>query len=293
MAVSPATEFEFEEEFEDELSQEFEDELEGEDYLGSVTREVGGALGLGEGEWEDELELDGEFEFEAYPESEEFFRRVGRFVRRHAGTFRNIARIAAPIVGTAVGGPLGGMIGRVASQALREDEFEYEAEAEYGPSAEAETEEEASAPLSSRDALAELMASVASQAQTEAEAEAMAGAAAIASLSAADAAALRRVLPHMVRGMGVLTRVLRRQPSTRPAVRAIPSIMRRTARTLRRRSAAGQPVTRRTAARAMATQTRRVLGSPRACTVALQRNVRASRRATASRPMQRMRSIAG
>jgi hypothetical protein len=65
-------------------------------------------------------------------------------------------------------------------------------------------------------------------------------------------------------------------------VRAVPTIVRGTASTLARRAAAGQPVTRRAAARAMAGQTRRVLANPQACTRAVQRNVRASR--TVARP---------
>jgi hypothetical protein len=66
----------------------------------------------------------------------------------------------------------------------------------------------------------------------------------------------------------------------------VPTIARRTAAVLSRRAAAGQPVTRRTAARVMANQTRRVLGNPRTCAAAIQRNVRATRTAqrTAATP---------
>ena len=56
---------------------------------------------------------------------------------------------------------------------------------------------------------AEFMAAVASEARTDAEAEAMTGAATLLSISAADRRELRRVLPYMVRGTAVLTRVLR------------------------------------------------------------------------------------
>src|SRR5262252_10636334 len=121
------------------------------------------------------------------------------------------------------------------------------------------------------------MAAVASRAHTEAEAEAMIRAATVTTLSPADRRALRRILPHLVRGTAVLTRILRRRRITRPAVRTVPTIVRRTARTLAQRAAAGQPVTRRTAARVMATQTQRVLSGPRACAAALQRNVRCAR----------------
>jgi len=54
-------------------------------------------------------------------------------------------------------------------------------------------------------------------------------------------------------------------------------IVRRTAHVLARRTAAGQPVTRRTAGRVMAAQTRRVLGAPRTCARAVATNVRATR----------------
>jgi len=59
--------------------------------------------------------------------------------------------------------------------------------------------------------LAELMAADAARAHHEAEAEAMAGAAVSTVLSAADRAALRRILPSMVRGVAILTRILRRR----------------------------------------------------------------------------------
>jgi len=259
-------------------------------------------------EWEVEGELEGgfegelEWELEGEFEGEEFFRRIARgiggFVRRAAPVLRRVAQVAAPIVGTAVGGPLGGMIGRVAASALREEELEYELEGEYEAELEGELEEEAAAPTTPQEALAELMADVAARAQTEAEAEAMAGAATVATLSPADRAALRTILPHLVRGTAILTRILRRRRITRPAVRAVPTIVRRTTRTLKQRAAAGQPVTRRTAARAMAVQTRRVLGSPRTCVTALQRNVRATRLvrrtgAAGSTPRARQRPMAG
>jgi hypothetical protein len=251
-----ATEFEFE--GEEEL--EFEDEFE--DFLGA------GEFGeeeLAAGEWE----ADGEFEWE---DGEEFFgglRRIGRGLLSVAKQvpWRAIAKTVAPMVGTAVGGPLGGVLGKAASSLL---ESEYEFEDEYEEEDEYEAEF-ASVPINPS---AEFMAAVASQARTDAEAEAMAGAATLLSISAADRRELRRVLPYMVRGTAVLTRVLRSRRDTRPAVRVVPEIVRRTSTTLTRRSAAGQPVTRKAAARVMATQTRRVLGNPRTCTRAIQTNAR-------------------
>jgi hypothetical protein len=253
-------------EYEDEL--ELEDEMEGE-FEGEL-----------EGEFEDEMEGEFEDEMEGELEGEQFFRRfrriargVGGFVRRAAPILRSVARVAAPLVGTAVGGPLGGMIGRVAAQALREEELEDEAELEDETEAETEDEYEGEG-----EDEAEFMAAVAARAQTEDEAEAMVGAAAARILSRGDRQALRRMLPHLVRGVAVLTRVLRRRRVTRPAVRAVPAIVRRTVRTLARRAATGRPVTRATAGRVMAAQTRRVLGNPRTCARAIQRNVRATAR---------------
>jgi hypothetical protein len=130
----------------------------------------------------------------------------------------------------------------------------------------------------SHELLAEVMAEAAAGAHLEAEAEAMTGAAVVTTLSAADRAALRQLIPHLVRGAAVLTRMLRRRRITRPAVRTVPTIVRQTARALRRRAAAGAPVSRKTAAKVMGTVTRKVLGSPRTCALAIARNVRASMR---------------
>jgi hypothetical protein len=141
---------------------------------------------------------------------------------------------------------------------------------------------------SMHEMMAELMAEVAAGAQTEAEAEAMIGAASVTALSARDRAALRRLLPHLVRGVAILTRVLRRRRITRPAVRTVPVIMQQTVRSLRRRAASGLPVTRRIAGQVMGQQTRRILGNPRLCGLIIQRNLRSTARARTA-----PRSIAG
>jgi hypothetical protein len=202
----------------------------------------------------------------------------------------------------------------VSTQAL-EGELEYEVEGEYeeelegeeflgtiargiggllGGQGEYEEEwesEEEAVPATQTEAMAELMAAVASQARTEAEAEAMVGAATVTTISPRDRAALRAILPHLVRGAAILTRILRRRRITRPAVRVVPTIVRGTARTLAARAAAGQPVTRRAAGRVMAAQTRRVLSSPRTCTRAIVRNQRATRVAARPRPAVRRRPV--
>jgi hypothetical protein len=132
--------------------------------------------------------------------------------------------------------------------------------------------------------MAEMMAEAASQEQHEGEAEAMAGAAVITVLSPADRRALRRIMKHLVRGAAVLTRILRRRRATRPLVRTVPTIIRRTVKTLKRKAAKGIPITRKMAGREAAKQVRRVLGSPRACRAAVSRNFKVSRSYKGRRP---------
>jgi len=60
-------------------------------------------------------------------------------------------------------------------------------------------------------------------------------------------------------------------------VRAVPTIMRRTVKELKRKAVRGVPITRKTAAVTAAKQVRRVLGSPRVCHAAITRNVKVSR----------------
>jgi hypothetical protein len=288
--------------YESELEQELEGEFEG---LGEFEQHEG------EFEWEHH---EGTHEFEAELEADQFFGRIargiGRFVRRAAPILRSVARIAAPMVGTAIGGPFGAILGRVASQALGEEELagahewehheqahefeeelagahewehhehahEFEEEFEHHESAQEIAHEIAHHETTHHEALAEIMAEAAAHEHHEAQAEAMIGAAVVTVLSPRDRRALRRLLPHLVRGAAVLTRILRRRRATRPAVRAVPTIMRRTVSTLKRQAAAGRPITRRAAARAATVEVRRVLGSPSACAAAIQQNVRASRR---------------
>src|SRR6202044_3814316 len=178
--------------------------------------DLGGVISglLGESEYEDE--------------SEEFFGNIARFVRKNAPLLKQIARVAAPMVGTALGGPLGGALGRMAVRALGEGEYELESEFEEELEGEAEgeyedeLEEEPSHSMTEAEARAEMMAAVAAGANSEAEAEAMMGAATMTVLSARDRAELRRLLPHLVRAACVLTRLLRRNQRARPALRTVP-----------------------------------------------------------------------
>jgi hypothetical protein len=288
-------ESELEAELEQELSGLHEGELEGEGE-GELGGLLSGLFGEGEGEGELEFEGEGEGELELEGESGEafsfggMFKKIGNFVKKAAPILKKVAKVAAPMVGTAIGGPFGAVLGNLASSALGEGElegeFELEGELELEGEGELENEMESESEMAQEiigheqtqhEALAELMAESASTEMHEGEAEAMMGAAAMTTIGPADRRALRKILPHLMRGVAILTRILRRRRSTRPAVRAIPTIVRRTVKTLKKHAAAGKPVTRRTMARAAARQVRKVLGSPKACTAAIARNVKSSR----------------
>jgi hypothetical protein len=278
----------------------------------------------GEEEWEHH---EGAYEFEHHElahelEADQFFGGLKRLVRR----LKPLAKFAAPLVATAMGGPVGGVLGGIASRALGEEEagmpeweqhegvheFEEELGAQEWELAGAhEFEEELGAhewehpeqahefehhessqeiaheishhEVAHHEALAEIMAEAASHEQNEAQAEAMMGAAVVTVLSPRDRRALQALLPNMVRGAALLTNILRRRRMTRPAVRAVPTIMRRTVATLKRRAAAGQPINRRAAGRAAAIEVRRVLGNPSACAAAIRQNIRVTRRTRARR----------
>jgi hypothetical protein len=256
--------FEDEDELEFELEDEFEDE----------------------GELEDELE--DEFEFEGEEFLGKFFKKIGRgvkgFVKRAAPVLKAVARTAAPLVGTAIGGPAGAALGGLASRLLKESEYEFEGECEGECEGESEAELEAFGPT---DPAAELMAATAARKRSTPTATALTSAATIATMRPSDQAALRAILPHMIRGTEILTRILRKRAITRPAVRVVPTIMRRSTKILKKRAAAGKPVTRAVAGRVVAAQTRKVLGSPQRCARAMARNVQVSRAVARRRPIVR------
>ena len=84
--------------------------------------------------------------------------------------------------------------------------------------------------------------------------------------------AVNRVTPQLTRGVSQITRTLFRNPQTRPLVRTIPSIARRTVANIARQAAIGQTVTPQSAVRTLAQQTRTVLRNPRHRALAIRRS---------------------
>jgi len=124
------------------------------------------------------------------------------------------------------------------------------------------------------DALMEHLGHAAAAAESEAEAEAFIGALIplAARLVPRAASAVMRVAPNLIRGVAGAARTLRRNPATRPLVRALPSVVRRTTANLARQVAQGRPITPQTAVRTLARQTAQVLGSPQRCAQAYRRS---------------------
>lgn len=87
-----------------------------------------------------------------------------------------------------------------------------------------------------------------------------------------------RVTPQLTRGISTVTRTLFRNRQTRPLVRAVPSIARRTVAQIARQTAAGRPVTPQTAIRVLRYQTRRVIGTPQQRAIVLRRSAALDRR---------------
>ncbi|MET7476256.1 hypothetical protein ABZT17_18040 [Streptomyces sp. NPDC005648] len=224
---------------EGELEGEFEGEFEGEEFLSSLAglagRAARSALGaLGGGDPEEEYLFEAEGEFEEEYEDEALYE--GEFEEEYENQAHH---------------------GRGALRAYEyegEGEFEYEAEGMTNPLRRVYP-----------DALMEHLGHAATETESEEEAEAFIGALApiAVGLVRRAAPAVIRSAPHLVRGLAGVTRTLRRNPATRPLVRALPTIAVRTTRSLARQAARGRPVTARSAARTLAGQTAAVLSDPR------------------------------
>src|SRR5262245_8692134 len=80
-----------------------------------------------------------------------------------------------------------------------------------------------------------------------------------------------KVAPRLMRGVSNITRSLFRNKQSRPLVRAVPTIARRTMGAIARQTAAGRPVSPQTAQRVLARQAARVLGNPQQVQAALRR----------------------
>jgi hypothetical protein len=218
-----------------------------------------------------ELEYETEGEWEAEFEGEEFVQPAGGQSRSVAPQLRSVGATAARSALCAGLGLPGGMDGSagLGSFALSELEGELEAEEFVNPLRRVYP-----------DALMEHFGHAAAEAESEAEAEAFIGALIpiAARLLPRVAPAVMRAAPGLIRAVSGVTRTLRSDPATRPLVRAVPTILRRTVADIGRQAGRGQSVTPQRAVQTLARQTRQVLSSPQQCAHALRRNAVADRR---------------
>jgi hypothetical protein len=185
---------------------------------------------------------------EGEAEAEQFFGSLARVAARavRSPAFRRLAGRAAR---SALSG-LGSLLG--------ESESELESELEF---------EDELSPIRRvyADAMMEHLGSAAAEAESELAARrhvrAMVPLAARVVPRAAPV--IRRAATGLAHGATRVLHTLHRSPTTRPLVRAIPTILRGTAVNLARQVAAGRRVTPQAAVRQLARQTARVLGNPR------------------------------
>jgi hypothetical protein len=197
-------------------------------------------------EYEDEYEDEWEDEYEA----EAFFELLGT-AARSGRTPLVLKQACRKATRSALSG-----LRAVPAKPGRQREYEFEAEWEW---------ESNPYDRLTPGALMEHLGHMATEAESEAEAEAFIGALVpmAARLLPRVAPAIMRAAPGLIRGVAGVTRTLRQNPATRPLVRTVPTIVRRTAMTLDRQAQRGQPITPQAAVRTLAQQTQRVLGNPR------------------------------
>jgi hypothetical protein len=193
-----------------------------------------------------EYELEFEASQEAELETEQFFNRLGRLAQRsnRSPALRRIGLAAARSVLDA---------GAAVFPCSCSGESECECESESNPLRKVYP-----------DALMEHLGHAAAEAHNEAEAEALIGALIplAARLWPQASPAILRAAPGLIPGVAGIARNLRRSPISRPLVRTIPAIVRRTAASISRQVGQGRPVSTRSAVRTLAQQTAQVLGSP-------------------------------
>jgi hypothetical protein len=255
--------------FEDDaFAEAYADELSGfddfdeEDYLGES----------------DFLDFDGEAdEFGFLKKAWSGIKKVGKTL---APIAKKLAPVAGKVIGGAFGGPAGAMIGgKLGSFVgnLEDEELAFDGYDGYGDGEdESDSEDEMNAEdfmdfEGEDEDVAEYMADIASKAPNPRDSGAMAGAITITIASKAPLQ-VKAVSPTLSSGAARLTKLMKNNPATKPLVKVVPSIAKKTVATLARKAAKGKPVTPAIAKRVMAKHTMRVLSSPRELTKAIAKN---------------------
>jgi hypothetical protein len=230
------------------------------------------------------------------------FRKIGRGLKSVVKAAAPLAKRFAPILAgklatmiPGVGVVAGPLAAKLTSQLLKEGEMEaMQMEAEFFGTNKAEAEV-ANHETAHEAALTEFLAAQAAEASTEAEAEAAIAATLPITISIMGGRrALRPVMPVMAQATGRMTRLLRQQgPAGQQLLRTVPTIQQQAIATLKAASRSGQPINSATAVKALASSTRRVLGSPQRVQSAIVRNAVLRQRTAPPSPRRTTAAAAG
>lgn len=119
--------------------------------------------------------------------------------------------------------------------------------------------------------MAEILAAEAANSYSELEAQSLAGAA-VSQVLANAPKKVKKQAPTITKAMTRVVKALRKTPQGKKIVRVIPEITKKTAATLAMKAKKGKPVTKATAIRTVAKQTKKVLGNPKRAAAAIAKN---------------------
>jgi hypothetical protein len=171
-----------------------------------------------------------------------------------------------------IGGKLGSFVGNLEDEDLAFEGYDGYGDGEDESDSEDEMNAEDFMDFEGEDEdVAEYMADIAAKAPNSIDSGAMAGAITITIASKAPLQ-VKAVSPTLSSGAARLTKLMKNNPATKPLVKVVPSIAKKTVATLARKAAKGKPVTPAIAKRVMAKHTMRVLSSPRELTKAIAKN---------------------
>jgi hypothetical protein len=236
----------------------------------------------------DEEDYLGESDLRAFNgEADEFgfLKKAWSGIKKVGKTLAPIAKKLAPVAGTVIGGAfggppgamLGGKLGSAAGGLEDEELAGLEGYDDYGDyEGESDSEDEMNAEdymdfEGEDEDVAEYMADVAVKAPNPVDSCAIAGA--ITNTIASKAPLqVKAVSPTLSSASARLTKVMKNNPATKPLVKVVPTIAKKTVATLARKAAKGKPVTPAIAKRVMAKQAMRVLSNPSELTKAIAKN---------------------
>jgi hypothetical protein len=201
-------------------------------------------------------------------------RKIGGAAKRAARRLARIAKRKAAsiggVIGGAVAGPagaaIGGKVGNFVKN-LEDGELDYDSEDEMNASVLIPATDEESA---------EAMAASAAR-SIPSDAQALGGALTITIMSKAPMR-VRFLAPTVAAAAGRIAKTLAADSRSRPLVKTVPTIVKKTYASLDRKTKKGKPVDRRTVARVMTKHAKKTLGSPKALAGALANNAVKRRR---------------